>query len=74
MIFSWLEATLTDRIHRKSNKRKKFKQKFGTEYKVQKVMKCCAVKLRKSQRKTNYTRQNENSLDSRGRSEGTSKY
>ena len=27
-------------------------------------MKCSTVKLRKSQRKTNYTRQNENSLDS----------
>ena len=40
--------------------------KLGTEYLVQKyqVMKSSNVKLRKSLRKTNYTYQNENSLDS----------
>ena len=41
-------------------------KKLGTEYYVQRywVMKSSTLKLHKSQRKMNYTRQNENSLDS----------
>ena len=64
MIFCWLEAILT-KLAESVLARKKFQIKacykiLGTEIQV---MQSSTVKLRKSQGKPNYTRQNENSLD-----------
>ena len=65
MIFCWLQAMLTDRLHRKSTSKKKIQIKawyriIGTGILSSEEF---HSKLCKSQRKTNYTQQNENSLD-----------
>ena len=58
---------LTYRLRRKSTSKRKNSNKSlvkDIRYRNIELMKSSTVKLRKSQRKTNYTRQNENNLDS----------